>query len=62
MQHPKVLPTFTSLIMRCTRNKTGKRCDFELLAVRETSEIGTIDVYAHSEHNHQLMPEGTGYF
>jgi hypothetical protein len=49
--------------MPCTRKKRykpGKPCDFELLALRQ--ENGTINVYAHSKHNHPLMPEGMGYF
>jgi hypothetical protein len=34
---------------------------FEMLALRQQSS-GTIHVYAHSEHNHPIMPEGTRYF
>jgi hypothetical protein len=55
---------FKSLTMPCTRSKRpktykpGKQCDFELLAMR--SESGTIDVYAHSEHSHPIMPEARG--
>jgi hypothetical protein len=44
-------------MMPCAKKsayKSGKHCDFELLALRQTSESGTIDVYAHSQHNHQL--------
>jgi hypothetical protein len=47
--------------MRCSRKrayKPGKQCDFELMAVREQPESDTINVYAHSKHNHQQMPEG----
>jgi hypothetical protein len=49
--------------MRCSRKRTykpGKQCDFELMAQRQKN--GTINVYAHSEHNHPFMPESTGYF
>jgi hypothetical protein len=58
----KPLPSFKSHILPCTRKrifKPGIQCQFELLAVRQ--ENGTIDVYAHSKHNHPIMPEGTSY-
>jgi hypothetical protein len=59
----KPLPTFKSNIMPCTRRYYREKCDFELLALRhQKSETGTIHVYVHSQHNHQLMPERMGYF
>jgi hypothetical protein len=63
MDPRKKLPIFKSRTMPCTRKycyKPGKQCDFELLAVRQESD--TIHVYAHSEHNHPFMPEGTSNF
>jgi hypothetical protein len=30
------------------------------MALRQNLESGTIDVYAHSAHNHPIEPEGRG--
>jgi hypothetical protein len=38
-----------------------EKCDFELLALRPAGS-GTINVYAHSQHNHPIMPKRTDYF
>jgi hypothetical protein len=63
----KPLPMFKSLTIPCTRQRRPRyepeeHCHFELLAVRQRLEGGAIDVYAYSQHNHPIMPEGTGYF
>jgi hypothetical protein len=43
------------------RRKNDKGCDFELMVLPPHLETGEIQVYANSEHNHPLMPEGIFY-
>jgi hypothetical protein len=48
--------------MVCTRKRTKKGCDFELMAVRPELKSSTIHVYAHSKHNHPILSEGKSIF
>jgi hypothetical protein len=58
----KPLPNFESHTMPCTKRYQyqQEKCEFELLAVRQDS--CTIHIYAYSQHNHPIMPEGKSYF
>jgi hypothetical protein len=44
--------------MPCRKKKFLKTCDFELLALRPDFKSGIIHIYAHSQHNHPIMPTG----
>jgi hypothetical protein len=44
--------------MPCSTSKFGKGCDFQLRAERPDLKYGTIHVFAHSQHNHPIEPEG----
>jgi hypothetical protein len=46
-----------SIFMPCTKKITNG-CAFELMALRPHLETGEIQVYANSQHNHPLLPEG----
>jgi hypothetical protein len=43
--------------MPCARKRTGRGCNFELLALRPNLVSWDIHVYAHSQHNHTFVAE-----